>query len=205
MVSGIPGAGDSDRDALAALIEETNAGKNLLRVREAAHTEFPWVEQISVRNRIRATDSYLVRSRQKSAARIADDFRQEDLEPLIRIRQYVTKDHRLLEGWLSRNYPDSSVILGIITRKTDITADRGYSYMVDLRGRKPDLVRAGSDGFKRYDPRVPEKWTSSEFLDSFAWGGDDFVWYDNISEKEAEVYMREIDKFWKDNGYTENE
>lgn len=79
-------------------------------------------------------------------------------------------------------------------------SERKYSFMVDTRFRKPDLVRAGPDGFKRYDPRDPEKWTGSKFLDAFAWGGGDFVWYDDISEEEAAEYMKKIDAFWKEKG-----
>ena len=69
-------------------------------------------------------------------------------------------------------------------------------YMVDTRGPKPDLVRDDRGFFERYDPRVPEKWKGSKFLDEFGWGGGDFVWYDNISEAKAKEYMRTIDEFW---------
>lgn len=71
-----------------------------------------------------------------------------------------------------------------------------YDYMVDTRGKKPDLVRAGIDGFKRYDPRVPEKWIGSKFLDAFAWGGSDWIDYDDISEEEAKEYIKQIDEYW---------
>lgn len=71
-----------------------------------------------------------------------------------------------------------------------------YAYMVDTRGPKPDLVRAGDDGFKRYDPRKPEKWVGSKFLDAFAWGGSDFVWYDDITEDKVPDYMKAIEEFW---------
>ena len=71
-----------------------------------------------------------------------------------------------------------------------------YVYMVSILGRKPDLVRAGSDGFKRYDPRVPEKWIGSKFLDAFAWGGSDWIDYDDISEEEAKEYIKQIDEYW---------
>lgn len=70
------------------------------------------------------------------------------------------------------------------------------SYMVSLRGKKPDLVRADDDGFKRYDPRTQEKWTGSKFLDAFAWGGGDWIWYDDVSEDEAKEYMKQIDEYW---------
>lgn len=79
-------------------------------------------------------------------------------------------------------------------------AEIKYSYMVDTRYKKPDLVRSGPDGFKRYNPRAPEKWEGSEFLDAFKWGGDDFVWYDDIDEKAAKDYMKKIDAFWKEKG-----
>ena len=70
-------------------------------------------------------------------------------------------------------------------------------YMVDAREPKPDLVRSKDGVFERYDPRAPGKWVRSKFLDAFGWGGDDFVWYDNVSEREAARYMAEIDAFWK--------
>ena len=69
-------------------------------------------------------------------------------------------------------------------------------YMVDTRGPKPDLVRCTGDAFERYDPRTPEKWKGSKSLDAFAWGGGDFVWYDEISDAKAKEYMKEIDDFW---------
>lgn len=75
------------------------------------------------------------------------------------------------------------------------------SYMVALRGKKPDLVRADDDGFKRYDPRTSEKWVGSKFLDAFAWGGSDWLFYDDISENEAKNYMKEIDEYWKAKKY----
>ena len=72
-----------------------------------------------------------------------------------------------------------------------------YSYMVSTEGDKPDLIRSSvQDGFQRYDPRIPEKWKGSKFLDSFAWGGGDWIWYDDVSEEKAKEYMMEIDRFW---------
>ncbi len=70
-------------------------------------------------------------------------------------------------------------------------------YMVDTRGAKPDLVRYANGTFERYDPRVPEKWKGSRSLDAFAWGGGDFVWFDEISEADAKEYMKKIDEFWE--------
>ena len=68
-----------------------------------------------------------------------------------------------------------------------------FAYMVDTRGSKPDLVRVGNDGvFRRYNPSDPKVWTESKFLDAFAWGGGDFVWYDDITEEEAKKYMEKI-------------
>ena len=85
---------------------------------------------------------------------------------------------------------------GTMKKRTD-----GYSYMVRTDGPKPDLVRVGEDRvFRRYDPRVPEKWEGSSFLDAFAWGGGDFVWYDDIDEEAALAYMKEIDAFWRARG-----
>jgi hypothetical protein len=71
-------------------------------------------------------------------------------------------------------------------------------YMVDTRGSKPDLVRNVNGVFERYDPGVPGKWKGSRFLDEFAWGGGDFVWYDDISEQKAREYMAEIDALWEE-------
>ena len=70
-------------------------------------------------------------------------------------------------------------------------------YMVDTRGQKPDLVRCVNGVFERYDPTVPGEWKGSKFLDAFAWGGGDFVWYDDISEAKAEEYKKEIREFWE--------
>lgn len=67
--------------------------------------------------------------------------------------------------------------------------------MVDTRGPKPDLARNVNGVFERYDPTVPGKWKTSRFLDAFAWGGGDFVWYDDIGPDKAKEYMKEIDDF----------
>ena len=69
-------------------------------------------------------------------------------------------------------------------------------YMVDKSGPKPDLVRAENGVFERYDPRVEGEWEGSKFLDAFAWGGGDFVWYDDIPEEDVEFYKDKIRKFW---------
>ena len=71
-----------------------------------------------------------------------------------------------------------------------------YQYMVDKRG--PDLVRVGSDHvFRRYSPGDPKEWTESKFLDALAWGGGDWVWYDDITEEEAMQYMEQIRKSYE--------
>ena len=67
-----------------------------------------------------------------------------------------------------------------------------YEYMVDTRGPIPDLVRARGGVFERYTPEEETEWSRSKFLDSFAWGGGDFVWYDNITEEKAKEYMEKI-------------
>lgn len=77
-------------------------------------------------------------------------------------------------------------------------------YMVSVRGPKPDLVRVKDGVFERYDPRVPEKWKGSKFLDAFAWGGGDFTWYDDIGEASALEYMKKIDQYWADRGELHN-
>lgn len=69
------------------------------------------------------------------------------------------------------------------------------SYMVNTSGRKPDLIRANKGEFLRYDPRTPEVWERSKFLDAFAWGGSDWIDYDDISEEEAKEYMKQIDEY----------
>ena len=75
-----------------------------------------------------------------------------------------------------------------------------YSYMVDTRHDIPIVVRSSVEsGFERYDPSSPEHWHGSKFLDAFAWGGGDFVWYDDIPEKEAMKYIAKIDKAYAAN------
>lgn len=70
------------------------------------------------------------------------------------------------------------------------------SYMVDTRGPKPDLVKYEDGIFTRYDPRVPEEWKRSEFLDKMANGGGDWVWFDDIPEEKAEEYKEKIKEFY---------
>ena len=74
-----------------------------------------------------------------------------------------------------------------------------YKYMVKICANgKPSLVRVGDDYvFRKYDPREPGKWHESKFLDAFAWGGSDWIDYDDCTEEEATEYMKEIDDFWK--------
>ena len=72
-----------------------------------------------------------------------------------------------------------------------------YEYMVDTRGPKPDLVRCSKDVFERYTPNRETPWSRSKFLDEFAWGGGDFIYFDDICEADAEKYMSEIDEYWK--------
>ena len=82
---------------------------------------------------------------------------------------------------------------------------KGYRYMVDAREPKPDLVRYSEDGYERYTPHMETKWSRSKFLDEFAWGGGDFVYYDNISPAKAEEYMVEIEEFWRNREAGESE
>ena len=70
------------------------------------------------------------------------------------------------------------------------------TYMVDKRFRKPDLVRCKDGVYERYDPRVKGEWEGSKFLDAFAWGGDDWVYFDDIPESDVEFYKDKIRKFW---------
>ena len=74
------------------------------------------------------------------------------------------------------------------------------TYMVDLRYDKPDLVKCENGIFTRYDPRIPEEWKRSEFLDAFSHGGGDYVWYDDIPEEDVEFYKDKIKEFWKKRG-----
>lgn len=68
-----------------------------------------------------------------------------------------------------------------------------YEYMVDTRDEIPDVVRSSAErGFERYDPSSPDHWHGSKFLDAFAWGGDDWVYYDDISEEKAMEYIKQI-------------
>lgn len=74
------------------------------------------------------------------------------------------------------------------------------SYMVDTRGPKPDLVKYEDGIFMRYDPHVPGEWKRSEFLDSMAHGGGDWVWFDDISDEKAEEYKAKIKDFYAKKG-----
>ena len=71
---------------------------------------------------------------------------------------------------------------------------------IRLHGRhKREKARFGQsriDGFKRYDPRVSEKWIGSKFLAAFAWGGGDWLWYDDITDSAAKDYITQIDEYW---------
>lgn len=67
-------------------------------------------------------------------------------------------------------------------------------YMVDTRGKRPDLVRCRDGIFERYNPTEPGEWTRSEFLDAMAHGGGDWVWFDDIPAEKAEEYMAKIRK-----------
>lgn len=74
------------------------------------------------------------------------------------------------------------------------------TYMVDNRGKKPDLVRCLDGVFERYDPRVESEWEGSKLLDALGYGGGDWVWYDDIPESDVEFYKDKIRAFWKERG-----
>ena len=73
-----------------------------------------------------------------------------------------------------------------------------YEYMVKICANgKPSLVRVGEDHvFRGYDPREPEKWVEDPRFVAFAWGGGDFINYDDCSESQAMEYMKKIEAFW---------
>lgn len=77
-----------------------------------------------------------------------------------------------------------------------------YEYMVKINvNGYPSVVRIGDDHvFRGYDPREPGKWYESKFLDALAWGGSDFIDYDDCTEEEALEYMKQADRFWEEHG-----
>ncbi len=105
----IPGANETDRERLKVLVSAAEAGKMPLKVREIGTVDFDWQKTQPVSRLIRSAGEKTVKERQKAAARMADLFREDDLEPMIRIRQYYTKDRRLMADWISKNYPESKL------------------------------------------------------------------------------------------------
>ena len=74
------------------------------------------------------------------------------------------------------------------------------SYMVDVRGNKPDLVKYDDGIYMRYDPTVPGEWKRSEFLDRMAGGGGDWVWFDDIPDEDVEFYKDKIKAYFAEKG-----
>ncbi len=65
-------------------------------------------------------------------------------------------------------------------------------YSVDTRSSVPTLIRWDSPDIYTFDPTVEGEWRLSPGKASMLWGEGDFVWYDDISNKEAEKYMELI-------------
>ena len=110
----IPGAADRDRQHLAEIISAVEAGQTALKIREVGSVSYDWQKTQPVSRMIRSSGSAIVRKRQKIAVRLANLYKKADLEPMIRIRQYYTRDRRLMADWLNRNYPDSKLLKELI-------------------------------------------------------------------------------------------
>jgi len=66
------------------------------------------------------------------------------------------------------------------------------AYSVDTRGRHPVLIRWDSPYIWTFDPGVEGEWRMSPEKDDMFRGQGDWVWYDDISDDEAEKYMEQI-------------
>ncbi len=65
-------------------------------------------------------------------------------------------------------------------------------YSVDTRFGFPILIRWECPDVFTFDPAVEGEWRESPEKASMLWGQGDFIWYDDISDKEAAKYMEEI-------------
>ena len=86
-----------------------------MKVREIGTVSFDWQKTQPISRMIRSAGEKTVKERQKAAVRMADLFQESDLEPMIRIRQYYTKDRRLLVDWLKKNYRKSKLLKELIS------------------------------------------------------------------------------------------
>ena len=66
------------------------------------------------------------------------------------------------------------------------------SYAVNLIYETPILIRWASPYVYTFDPSVEGEWRESPGKVSMFWGQGDFNWYDDISDEEAEKYMKQI-------------
>ena len=65
-------------------------------------------------------------------------------------------------------------------------------YSVDTRFGYPILIRRECPDIFTFDPAVEGEWRESPEKASMLLGQDDFIWYDDISDKEAAKYIEEI-------------
>ena len=65
-------------------------------------------------------------------------------------------------------------------------------YAVDRRDSIPTLIRWAAPYIYTFDPSVEGEWVESPGKRSMLWDQGDFVWYDDISDEEAEKYMAQI-------------
>ncbi len=70
----------------------------------------------------------------------------------------------------------------------------GYAYMVRKDFGVPVLIRFRYAAAETFDPDVPGEWRRSPGKDSIIEGSGDWVWYDDISAEEAEIYADRIRK-----------
>lgn len=110
----IPGANEDDKERLKAIISEIEAGREPLKIKEIGTVYYDWQKAQPVSHLIRSFGAKTVKERQQAAVRMADLYQNDDLEPLIRIRQYYTKDRCLMVDWLKKNYRRSKLIKELI-------------------------------------------------------------------------------------------
>ncbi len=111
----IPAANKNDKERITKTISEIETGRNPLKVREIGTISFDWQKSQPISRMIRSAGGKTVKERQKAAVRMADLFQKGDLEPMIRIRQYYTKDRRLMVDWLKKNYRKSKLLKELIS------------------------------------------------------------------------------------------
>ena len=76
-----------------------------------------------------------------------------------------------------------------------------YGYLVREDGNVPVLLRHANGVVETFDPREPGDWRDSPSRYGILSGDDDWVWFDKVSESDAEKYADTIRKFFRDNGF----